>query len=318
MHKKVFVGVGVALILLVGGFYALNAYIYHAKQGPAGVDQSQNSSYTNAAYQLSFAYPRGYFLKEKIDAGTKELPQLSLVLVEDTPQHRALLNGEVTDAMEGPPSITIDVYTNEPRPLSVDAWVSARMNWMKNFTTEPTQTMVGGVPGLVYLWDGLYPGKSIVVSKGPYIYVFSVTWLSPDDQMLKDFDTILSTVDLNAAVSQGQQALVGSWAWYRTMYQNGSIAQVPIGTFVLTFGADGSVTSTTDCNQLSGSYVVNGEVLSFKPFAMTKKYCEGSKDTVYAKDLSLATSYTIVGDELRIIMNRDAGVMVFTRAAVPL
>ncbi len=318
MHKKVFVVVGSVLVLLVGGFYVLNAYIYHAKQGPVEIDQSQNSSYTNAAYQLSLVYPRGYFFKEKIDAGTKDLPQLSLVLVEDTPQHRALLNGEVTGAMEGPPSITIDVYTNEPRQLSVDAWVSARMNWMKNFTTEPTQTMVGGVPGLVYLWDGLYPGKSIVVSTGPYIYVFSVTWLSPDDQMLKDFDAVLGSVNISSTVSQERQTLVGSWVWHRTTYQDGSVAQAPIGTFVLTFSADGNVTSTTDCNQLSGSYVVNGEVLSFKPFAMTKKYCEGSKDAVYAKDLSLATSYTIVDDELRIMMNRDVGVMVFTRVAVPL
>ena len=58
------------------------------------------------------------------------------------------------------------------------------------------------------------------------------------------------------------------------------------GSFVLSLDEDGLAASTTDCNQMSGGYVKDEEVLSFKPFAMTKMYCEGSQEGVYAQQLA--------------------------------
>lgn len=106
----------------------------------------------------------------------------------------------------------------------------------------------------------------------------------------------------------------GGWTWVRTELPGGEVMQAPAGgKFVLSLDEDGLAASTTDCNQMSGGYVKDEEVLSFKPFAMTKMYCEGSQEGVYAQQLAQTGSYVIEGNELRLILLRDAGTMVFVR-----
>lgn len=104
-----------------------------------------------------------------------------------------------------------------------------------------------------------------------------------------------------------------SWIWKKTEYQDGKTATPKGADFVLSFSADDHVTSTTDCNTLGGSVVFDGGILSFGPFVATQMYCEGSLEGVYAKDLALANAYAVTGDTLRLDLNRDHGVMVFTR-----
>jgi heat shock protein HslJ len=110
-------------------------------------------------------------------------------------------------------------------------------------------------------------------------------------------------------------ALVGTkWSWVKTNLSAGDVLMGPAGNkFVLTLKSDKTVQSTTDCNSLGGNYVIDGEVLSFGPFVQTMMYCEGSKETDYARQLSLTSSYTIVGDELRLNLYKDYGVMVFKK-----
>lgn len=102
----------------------------------------------------------------------------------------------------------------------------------------------------------------------------------------------------------------GSWVWLYSELPGGKMVTAPLGKFVLTL-KDGDASSTTDCNAMRGSYVRDGEILSFTPFASTKMYCEGSVETEYARQIGLTTSHTISSNQLRLILNRDAGVMVF-------
>jgi L-ascorbate metabolism protein UlaG (beta-lactamase superfamily)/heat shock protein HslJ len=113
-----------------------------------------------------------------------------------------------------------------------------------------------------------------------------------------------------------QTGLIGDWVWVRTILPNDEVMEAPVGgKFVLTFDEDGQLSSSTDCNYLSSGYVKDEEVLSIGPVGMTKMYCEGSKDSAYAEQLGRAASHVIDGDELRIILVRDAGTMVFSRKA---
>ena len=64
---------------------------------------------------------------------------------------------------------------------------------------------------------------------------------------------------------------------------------------------------------MTGRFTVNGEILSFGPFATTKMYCAGSLEAEYARQLGLTASHIIQGPELRLILLKDAGTMVFTR-----
>lgn len=105
-----------------------------------------------------------------------------------------------------------------------------------------------------------------------------------------------------------------TWSWQYTELQSGERVNAPGGDqFVLSFEADGRMTSTTDCNNLGGTASVDGEVLSMGQFISTLMYCEGSKEQEYAEHLGLVNSYAIAGDQLTLNMNRDYGVMVFNR-----
>ncbi len=124
-----------------------------------------------------------------------------------------------------------------------------------------------------------------------------------------------NTNDQVPHADQSGDLLQSAWSWQYTDLGNGERVAAPAGNrFVLTFDeATGRVQSTTDCNGMGGVYVTDGEVLSMGQFVSTQMYCEGSEETVYGGQLQLVNSYTIDGDTLRLNLNRDYGVMIFTR-----
>ncbi len=104
------------------------------------------------------------------------------------------------------------------------------------------------------------------------------------------------------------------WTWLYTRLGTGAMVNAPAGgKFVLKFGGEGEMTSTTDCNHLGGKYARNGEVLSFGSFFSTLMYCEGSLEQQYSSQLQLTNSFSIRGNELHLNLNRDFGTMVFAR-----
>lgn len=103
------------------------------------------------------------------------------------------------------------------------------------------------------------------------------------------------------------------WEWdYTELLPGKKVVTPPSEKFILKL-SNGKVTSTTDCNAMSGKYVKNGEVLSFTPFSSTKMFCEGSLESEYAREIGLTNSYTVSGNELRLILNRDLGIMHFKK-----
>ncbi|MEA2701482.1 MAG: hypothetical protein QOE22_191 [Candidatus Parcubacteria bacterium] len=150
-------------------------------------------SYTSSEHGIAFDYSPGYYLKER-DVGSSERPQLSLLLVEDTAENRDVVEGRSTEGRDGPISIVIDVYPN-PDKLPAEDWVHADTNWTVR-TSDAAPIGRGQITGVTYSWSGLYEGKSVVITEGSRAYVFSVTWLEPDDPILTEFDRVLSTVQL--------------------------------------------------------------------------------------------------------------------------
>lgn len=140
-----------------------------------------------------------------------------------------------------------------------------------------------------------------------------VLWNKGDQITLYEGDEIIFTGSTKP--EEEQTSLQGSsWLWQHTELLNGEKMEAPEGEkFVLTFENDGRFGSKTDCNSLGGNYVMDSEVLSLGEIAMTKMYCEGSLDGEYANQLGLVNSHVIEGDTLRLNLNRDYGVMVFTK-----
>ncbi len=105
-----------------------------------------------------------------------------------------------------------------------------------------------------------------------------------------------------------------TWLWESSVDARGVEAEpANPDDFELKFTADGTITSTTDCNSLGGSYVVNGEVLSIGSLMATEMFCsEESLEQAYAGLLGLVGSHVIEGDTLKLILLKDAGTMTFT------
>lgn len=149
--------------------------------------------YSNTKYGIAFQYPSDLYIKER-EVGTAAKPQLSITLVRDTQENRDLINGKSKTATEGPVSITIDVYMN-PENLVAREWVSKATNWSMA-TKEAVPIKVGDRNGMTFSWSGLYEGKTIVLTEGMRAYVLAVTWMDPQEQIIRDMAMILHNIEL--------------------------------------------------------------------------------------------------------------------------
>lgn len=105
-----------------------------------------------------------------------------------------------------------------------------------------------------------------------------------------------------------------SWTWLYTELKGGDRIPAPSGDrFVLGFEADGRMSSLTDCNTVSGSYLVDGNEISFEQMIMTKMFCQNSMESDYVNQLSSVVSYVIEGGLLEMRLEDEGGVMVFIK-----
>lgn len=104
-----------------------------------------------------------------------------------------------------------------------------------------------------------------------------------------------------------------TWVWQSALDARGTeVVPADPSDFDLRFMADGTLTSTTDCNSIGGSYVSNGEVLSIGSLVATEMFCsEESLEMAYAGLLGLVGSHVIEGDTLTLILLKDEGTMTF-------
>lgn len=188
----------VGLVLLVLGGYLL----YQSQRGSVPYENIDITSdeipkgkvgmslYENYLYSFKFEYPANLYMKER-EPNTSDKSQLSIILVDGTKENIDLIEGKPTPAREGPTGVTIEVYEND-KPSAPEEWAKQDSNWSIG-NKQLSNVMVGYEKGVSYNWSGLYEGKSVIVTQGNVTYVFSVTWMSPEDQILKDFDMILAS-----------------------------------------------------------------------------------------------------------------------------
>lgn len=192
MNMKTGIAVAIALVVVIGGFFLLNGRAPVAVPELPAPSNENLKAYSNEEYGISFSYPSDLYLFERSDGGTPERPQLSLFLVEDTEENRAVLEGRTTEPREGPIGITVDVYQN-PEKLSAEEWLQNDTTWtVANSTAEPIT--VAGREGVTFTWSGLYEGKTVVVTEGDKMYVFASTWMSEGDWTRNQFGKILDSL----------------------------------------------------------------------------------------------------------------------------
>jgi len=133
-------------------------------------------------------------------------------------------------------------------------------------------------------------------------------------EVLNDGNLKSNTEETQTATSTSL-TLAGSWMWQNSTTQiGGTISPPNPNKFVINFTEEGRLSSTTDCNNIAGSFIKNEEVISIGQLVSTEMACEGDiLEAKYAEQLSLASSYSIKDNVLTIILVKDAGKMNFIR-----
>jgi len=91
---------------------------------------------------------------------------------------------------------------------------------------------------------------------------------------------------------------------------NGAVARLPTGErqpYLLFQPQDGRVSGYSGCNEFTGNYVVQGDVLSFGVFGMTRRFCAdtaGDVEQVFLGVLSKVRSWR-VEQQMLLIMDGD-------------
>jgi len=108
------------------------------------------------------------------------------------------------------------------------------------------------------------------------------------------------------------------WKWMRLDFMNDTTQLVDDpGKYTLQFLADGTVAGTADCNNYSGSYLVQGSSLQIFIGPMTRAACPpGSLSDEYIQRLGEVRTFVFDGGDLVLNLMMDTGNMVFSKTPV--
>jgi heat shock protein HslJ len=105
---------------------------------------------------------------------------------------------------------------------------------------------------------------------------------------------------------------VKSWEWVSATYADGrTLTPNTAGDFVMTFGAGGGVSFSTDCNSMSSSYEAYTGGLAFAPIASTKMYCEGSRENEFAALISETKTYRFTDKGELVLETKTGDILLF-------
>lgn len=139
-----------------------------------------------------------------------------------------------------------------------------------------------------------------IYSKYPVETIFSQKYI-PDIPEQKSFSAIMLPY--------------GQWVWQYSITTNDEkIKPKNPQDFILTLTPEGRLTSTTDCNTVSGSYVKNENTINIGPMITTEKDCRGETlESLYITHLSLSSTYEVKDNTLVLRLLNGSGRMVFSQ-----
>ena len=95
---------------------------------------------------------------------------------------------------EYPPVVTVDVY---PATGTVTEWMESDVRSNYQFgDKQQAKTTVDGQEAYAYTWSGLYQGKTTAFRHHDAIVAVSATWLTPEDETLDTYDSVLASFNL--------------------------------------------------------------------------------------------------------------------------
>lgn len=142
-------------------------------------------------FNVELTYPSVYATYQKASSlYTKTLN--TVVWYENTESNRKFFSGGEGSPSEPPVTMSLDVYNN-PNNLTAYQLLGADVPYLFAKGVGGVSTLAGE-PATLLEWDGLYKGKSVIVNNQGLMYVFSVTSITPTDEILKHFDLLISSI----------------------------------------------------------------------------------------------------------------------------
>ncbi len=187
MNSNIAFGIGfLVLVVLLGAYFLIPGK--PSDTGTPTVTSRPLKTYYDERYKIAFNFPDNYVVTAHDPSANHHV----IVLME-----QAAASSTPTDS-EGPPSMTMDIFS-KPSTLQVDKWIKNTKESNYNLGQDSTlsTTTVAGEKALAYGWDGLYRSTSIVFSHLGRIYMVSVGYNAPTDQIFKDFAGVVASVQLD-------------------------------------------------------------------------------------------------------------------------
>lgn len=189
-------------LILIGGFFALNSYIYQEKQADdeeVAIDATQDyQTYTNTTSGIMFEYktaPDGYVVDDLSSfIGIEDTSVIQVLRVMNEREKIELENSE--GGREGPPVITVMVFENNMKQTA-SQWVDATprySNIQLALGEVDRDAVVAGANAVRYRTDGLYQADNVVVAHGAYMYHFIGAFLEEDSIIHQDFKKLVDSV----------------------------------------------------------------------------------------------------------------------------
>lgn len=180
-HKGLVVlGILLVAILIAVGYLFL-------REAPAVTGMT---SYENPAYGIAFTYPDTYVLSEaERGGGVRGHYVITLIAASE---------GLPPENGEGPTAITIELYQNNLDQNTLIEWVSGTnaANFKLSDGTFKERT-ISGERALQNDWSGLYEGKTTMFLHEQSAVAVTVTYLTPEDAILDDYERVLSSIELS-------------------------------------------------------------------------------------------------------------------------
>jgi len=291
-------------VVLVGGFFALNSYIYNEKQG----DQKIALNPREATYVIN----------SQVIELTNGLSEIEATPGSASKIVTRYFGNEAEYDFDGDGRLdTVFLLTQETGGSGVFYYVAVALNKESGYIGSqglllgdriaPQTTEMGTGKIVIVNYADRKPGESFDVSPS----VGKSIWLILDPETLQ-FGEVAQNFEGEADPSRMSLSMK-TWAWINALYNDGrTIAPKKSGVFTITFSEGGKFSATTDCNRVSGTYSVNKDQLSFGPMAATKMYCEGSEEGDFTKLLTDTQSYQFTSKgELILDLKFDSGSVTF-------
>lgn len=291
-----------AVIIGVGGFYALNKHIYKEKEAPV------SSGYKDAEYVIEG-------VRVKLVNGVAEVEAAPGSAAKIVTQY---FGNEVLQDLDGDGREDIVfLLTQQSGGSGTFYYVVAALNTEHGYVgsealllgdrISPQTTEKGPGKSIVVNYADRAPGESFAQapSVGKSIRLILDTASMQFGEVVQDFEGEADP----SIMSLGMKP----WTWVSVYYNDGrTVFPKKAGAFVVTFGSEGKFTALTDCNHMGGSYAVKASAITFSDIFSTKMFCEGSQEDEFSKLLENAQVYHFTSKgELVFDLKYDSGTVVF-------